>query len=101
MNESLLIVGMACLTFIPRYLPLCLAGRVKLSPVVERALSYVPIAVLAAIISQATFVRQSTVTLTPDNPYAIAAISAFIASLASKNLMLTILIGMTTFFLVN
>lgn len=99
MNEVLLISGMAVLTFIPRYLPLGLAGRITLSPMLERALGYVPIGVLAAIISQATFVRQDTLSFSPDNPYALAAVTALITSIASKNLSLTITIGMGTFFL--
>ncbi len=59
MNEWLLIAGMAVLTFVPRYLPFALAGRLTIPPLVRSALSYVPIAVLTAIVAQASLMRGS------------------------------------------
>jgi branched-subunit amino acid transport protein len=55
MNEWLLIVGMMLVTFVPRYLPLALVNRFNLSPFFIYSLSYIPVAVLSAIVAQNIF----------------------------------------------
>ncbi|MFT5658769.1 MAG: branched-subunit amino acid transport protein [Gammaproteobacteria bacterium] len=97
MTEWMLIAGMAMLTFIPRYLPFGLAGRIHISPLMVRALHYVPIAVLSAIVSQATLMRGDELSLVLDNHHLIAAIVAFFVALISRHLFMTILCGLVTF----
>ena len=76
MNDWLLIALMALVTFVPRYLPFALAGRVKLPAVLERGLDFVPVAVLTAIIAQTTLIRGGEFDLTIGNLHAIAAAAA-------------------------
>ena len=71
MSESLLIAGMALLTFLPRYIPFALAGKIHLPPLLMRALEYVPIAVLSAIVSQTTFMRGGELSVLIDNHHLI------------------------------
>ena len=52
MNEWIIIVAMGVLTFTPRYLPFAFAGKVKIPPIIEKALTFVPTAVLTSIITQ-------------------------------------------------
>ncbi len=99
MNEWLLIGGMTLLTFIPRYLPLALAGRVTIPPLVRRSLAYVPMAVLSCIITQATFVQQGELNLSLYNPFALAAMVAAILAHLCKNLTLTVIVGMSAYYL--
>ena len=56
MNEVLLIGGMAAVTFAIRYPVLALLGRIELPKPALRALRYVPVAVLMAIIVPAVLI---------------------------------------------
>lgn len=101
MNEWLLIGLMALVTFVPRYLPFALAGKVSLPPWLEHALGFVPIAVLTAIIAQAAMIRDGGIAFHLDNYHAIAAVVAFGVSLATRHLFLTILCGLAAFVLLK
>ena len=97
MNDWLLIALMAVVTFVPRYLPFALAGRVKLPATLERGLDFVPVAVLTAIIAQTTLIRGGEFDLTIGNLHAIAAAAAFVAALVTRHLFLTIAVGLLVF----
>nr|WP_067288659.1 AzlD domain-containing protein [Marinobacterium profundum] len=97
MNEWILITGMAALTFGPRYLPLALAGRVRIPPLIEQALRFVPIAVLSAIITQTIFVREGTLDFDLHNAHLLAAVAACIVAWLSRGLFLTVASGMLVY----
>ncbi|WP_428242093.1 AzlD domain-containing protein [Gynuella sp.] len=97
MYEVLLIAGMMALTFGPRYLPFALAGRIQLPPLVTQALEFVPVAVLTAIIIQATLYRDGILAINLENHYLVAALCAFATSLLTKHMFLTILVGLVTY----
>jgi len=97
MSYWLLILGMALLTFIPRYIPFALAGRITIPPWLSKALHFVPTAVLTCIIVKATLVHDEELHIAFENHYLIAAIIAFITSLVSRNLLLTVIIGLVCF----
>jgi len=97
MDEWMLITGMVVATFIPRYLPFGLAGRINISPLVVRALNFVPIAVLSAIVTQATLMRGGDLSITLDNHHLIAAIVAFLVAYITQHLFMTILFGLMAF----
>ncbi|MBT4522272.1 MAG: AzlD domain-containing protein [Halieaceae bacterium] len=101
MNEWLLILLMALVTFVPRYLPFALAGKVKLSPTLERALSFVPAAVLTAIIAQSTLVRGGELDVSWYNYHAWSALAAFIVAVLTRKLFLTIGVGLSCFVLLK
>ncbi|NVK42430.1 MAG: AzlD domain-containing protein [Oceanospirillaceae bacterium] len=97
MNEALLIAGMTLLTFGPRYLPLALAGRVRIAPLLEQALRFVPIAVLSAIIAQTTLVRDGQIDANPGNPYLVAALAAGVTAYWSRQLFATVAVGLVVY----
>ncbi len=99
MNELLLIVGMALVTFAVRYPVLVLVGKIPLPDRVFRALRYVPPAVLAAIIVPAVLMPDGSIDLTPNNSYLVAGIIAGVIAWRSKNLLLTIVSGMAIFLI--
>lgn len=101
MNEALLIVGMMAVTFSIRYFFFGLANKVSLPPKVQRALNYVPIAVLSAIIAPAVLMPKGTLEASFNNPYLIAAFVAVIVSWWRKSMLLTVVCGMATFALVQ
>jgi branched-subunit amino acid transport protein len=100
-NEWLLIFLMAAVTYLPRYLPLALAGRVRLPWAVERALDYVPIAVLTAIIAQAAMIRGGEPDVSLANYHALAALAAFVAALVWRRLFVTISAGLACFIVLR
>lgn len=99
MNEVVLIGGMALVTFLIRYPVLALVGRMELPARVLQGLRYVPLAVLTAIIIPEMFIRDDQFMLNLTNAYLVAGIASGLVAWRSKNLLLTITIGMA-FFLI-
>ena len=95
MNEVVLIAGMAVVTFLVRYPVMALVGRIPLPKRVFEALRYVPPAVLAAIIVPAVvFPSGPEVFLSVENTRLVAAIFTVLVAWRTKNLLLTIVLGM-------
>ena len=94
MSIELLIFGMMLVTFIPRYLPFALAGRIKLPARVKSALDFVPIAVLTAIIVQVTLVRDGIVELSLTNFHLPAVLSAAVIAHFTRHLFGAIGVGL-------
>lgn len=97
MNDLLLIVGMALVTFFTRYPVLVLVGRIPLPPAVFRALRYLPPAVLTAIVVPAVLMPAGTVDVSLNNSYLVAGIAAGLIGWRTQNLLLTIALGMGIF----
>jgi branched-subunit amino acid transport protein len=93
-NEILLIIGMTLVTFIPRYGVLALLGRLEMPKSIFRALRYVPVTVLSAIIFPDLFLKNGSLNLVPNNSFLAAGIIAVLVSWRTKNLLLTIVLGM-------
>ncbi len=94
MHEVILIAGMALVTFAVRDPVLALLGKIPLPEPVFRALKYVPPAVLAAIVLPAILMPKGDVDLRFSNSYLVAGIFSAIVAWRSKNLLLTIVLGM-------
>ncbi len=99
MNEWLLITGMVALTFGPRYLPMALAGRFHIPPLLRQALEFVPIAVLTAIITQTTLIHDGQFDLSVDNHYLYGAGAAIAAALLTRHLFRIIFAGLAVYTL--
>jgi len=99
MNEVYLISGMALVTFTIRYSMYALAGRVEFPSWLDRALRYVPPAVLTALIVPAVLIPTGeTMQFSYTNSYLIGAVVALLVSWRSNNLLLTIVLGMLAFW---
>lgn len=98
MNEILLIAGMALATMATRIPVLMLLSRRQLPEPVFRALRYVPPAVLSAIIFPAVLLPGGQWQLGLDNAGLAASLLAALVAWRSRNLLLTILIGMAAFW---
>jgi branched-subunit amino acid transport protein len=96
--EIALIVGMTLVTFGVRYPVLALVSRVPMPPSLERALRYIPAAVLAAIITPALLMPEGRLWLRLDNASLVAGIAAMLIAWRTRNLLLTIALGMATFW---
>jgi len=97
MNEWLLIIGMMAVTFVPRYLPIALAGHFWIHPLFRRALEFVPIAVLTAIISQTSLIHNGELNLSFDNAHLYGLVTAIITAWITKNTFKTIIVGLIVY----
>ena len=98
METFWLVGGMFLVTFSIRYVLLPFSGRIHLSAGLQRALGYVPPAVLTAIIvPMALMPDGQTVHLSVFNPYLIGALATAAMGWVGKNLLLTIVGGMGVF----
>ncbi|MGQ9778712.1 MAG: AzlD domain-containing protein [Bacillota bacterium] len=91
-----LYLGMALVTFLPRYLPMAVLSRRHLPEWLERWLSFLPTAILAA---QSLAVEGQRIHLRPD--YGLAALPAFMVAWRTRNLFWTVLVGVATMALLR
>lgn len=99
MNEIAIIAGMAVATFITRYPMLLLVSKIELPKKIKRAFKFVPIAVLSAIIAPLIFLQNGRLAVSLENPFLLAGIVSSVVAWGSRNLLLTILLGMASLWL--
>ncbi len=100
-HEILLIIGMFAVTFGVRYLPILLSGRLEFPDAIERALRFVPVAVLTALILPMILLPDGEWALGLDNPYLIASLVSVVVAAWRRSLMLTIVVGLSVFFIIR
>lgn len=96
----LVILGMSLVTYLPRMLPLAILSRTQLPDIFLRWLSYIPAAVLAALLAPALFLPEGKFVLV-GNPYLLAAIPTSLVAIKTRSIALTILCGMAVMTLLN
>lgn len=90
----LTILGMAVVTYVPRAAPmLALAARGIPEPVM-RWLSYVPVAVLSAMLAPALVLREGSFDFSMDNLFFWAAIPSFALAIKTRSFFGTVALGM-------
>jgi branched-subunit amino acid transport protein len=100
-QEFILITGMALATFACRYPVLALVSLIPLPASLLAAMRFVPPAVLAAIIAPAVLMPNGHIAVSLDNSHLIAGLVAALVAWRSQNLMLTIVVGMSTLWVVR
>jgi branched-subunit amino acid transport protein len=92
-------IGLGILTFLIRFSFIALLDRWQAPPLVQRALRFVPVAVLTAIIVPELMLLPNG-SFNPNllNPRLLAGIVAVIIAWETKNVILTIVIGMIVFW---
>lgn len=102
MNSIWLAIAISgALTFLTRFSFISVAGRWNSSPGFRRALQFVPVAVLSAIVSSEIFIINGRFQFSPLNPRLIAGAVAILIALRSRNTILTIVTGMIVFWIVG
>ena len=96
----LIILGMASVVFVSRYIFLEPKLPLTLSKNTQRFLSYSAPAVLTAILAPIVLVRDNQLSLSLDNNYLIGAIVACLLAYFTRNTLLTALISMGVFFFI-
>ncbi|WP_233073261.1 AzlD domain-containing protein [Motilimonas eburnea] len=96
-QELILILGMFAVTFAIRFIMFAVAGKMQLPKPLQRALAYVPPTVLTAIILPSLVLPQGSVDISWQNSYLVAGVVAFVIALVTRNLLLTIALGLAFF----
>ncbi|MEM9773674.1 MAG: AzlD domain-containing protein [Chloroflexota bacterium] len=100
-NLLIMIVLTAAVTFALRVSFILAAGRYDLPPVVRQILDYAPPAVLFALITPFLILSDGAADLSLGNNRLIAGVCAIICAWWTRNLFLTILIGMSILWGLN
>jgi branched-subunit amino acid transport protein len=89
----LTLLGMMAVTYAPRVLPVWMLSSRQLPPVVVAWLRQVPVAVLAAMLFPALFVRGGRISLGLDNLFLWAAVPAFLVAWRRRSFFGTVIVG--------
>lgn len=95
----LLVIG--AITYAIRISCIGLLGQRDMPALLLKALRFVPIAVLPAIILPQLFLRNNTLALSIQNPRWIAGILAGIVAWRTRNVLLTIAVGMVALWVLQ
>ncbi len=100
MNEVLMIAGMMAVTFGIRYVLFALADQFTMPPLMEKALYYVPPAVLTAILVPAVLMPAGRLDISLENAYLFGALAALAGGILIRRqtLMASIVSGLAVFF---
>ncbi len=97
----LAIIGMGVLTYSIRLSLILLADRVQLSGNIRQALRFVPPAVLSAIIAPEMLMPNGVLDVSLGNGRLLAGLVAIIVAWKTKNVLLTIIVGMLVLWLLQ
>lgn len=99
MSTTLTIIGMAVITFLIKALIFMLGDRVAFSVTLKKALGFVPVTVLTAIIVPMILAPHGQgMELSWHNPQLVAAAAAVLVAAATRHQLATIIVGLTVFF---
>ena len=94
-----IILGMAFVTFLPRFLPMAFLSKWILPEKVEIGLSYIPVAILSAIVFPVLFSDGAKIGIYPQ--YVLAAFPVFIFAWKIKSLWGSVVLGMLIYWLLG
>ncbi|BCS87846.1 AzlD domain-containing protein [Pseudodesulfovibrio sediminis] len=90
----LTILGMLAVTYIPRMLPLVALASKRLPEPVIRWLSFVPVAVLSAMLFPSLLLKDAAFNFSSENYFLWAAIPAFLLAWRIRSFFGTVALGM-------
>ncbi|MBS3932911.1 MAG: AzlD domain-containing protein [Truepera sp.] len=97
----LAILGMGLITFGLRLSFLALSGRLAAPDWLTRALRFVPVAVLTALVVPAIIYREGALSLSLDNERLIAGLLAAIVAWRTRSVLATLAVGMGSVWLLQ
>ncbi len=101
MNLWLIIIGMGIVTFGIRLVPIVLLGRIEIPFIMQRALRFVPAAVLTAIVVPELLYRNDQLDLSLTNARLLAGLIAIGVAWRTKNALITIGVGMLALWVIG
>jgi branched-subunit amino acid transport protein len=101
MNLWPIIIGMGLVTFGIRLVPIVLLGRIEIPLLVQRALRFVPPAVLTAIVVPELLYRDGQIDASLTNVRLLAGLMAVVVTWRTKNALITIGVGMVALWILQ
>ena len=101
MNLWLVVIAAGVLTFLIRLSFISLPAGWEMPPFAQRALSFVPPAVLSAIVFPELLLRDGQLAIHTDNHRLIAGVIAILVAWRFKKIMPTIVVGMAALWLLQ
>ena len=101
MTAWLIIVGMGIVTYAIRLSLIVLLGRLDVPPLVQRALRFVPPAVLSAIIFPEVLSPGGALDISFGNDRLIAGVLAAVVAWRTRNVFLSIAVGMVALWILS
>ena len=98
MSDWALIIYCGIVTYLTRFSMIAILKKEMFNNRVREVLSYVPSAIFPAIIFPAIFLDESGVFQFEDNPKILAAAIAMIIGILSRNIIATIISGLTSYW---
>ena len=92
-------IGMWAVTYFPRLLPLAALSQVRLPDRLMTWLSYLPAAILSALIFPGALLRDGRIDPGPGNPAVWALAVSFLVAVKTRSLILTMVTGGLVMFL--
>ncbi|MBI2346063.1 MAG: AzlD domain-containing protein [Deltaproteobacteria bacterium] len=84
---------MAIVTAVPRVVPMWVFSRRTFPPLVMIWLKYIPVAVIAAMLAPQLLLHEGRIDLSAANPYFWVSLPTFVVAWKTKNIFLTVAIG--------
>ncbi len=100
MNIWIIILGMGLVSYLPRMLPLAASKRRQFPPWAERALDFVPVAVLSALVGAAFIPSHDWLVFTIDSRL-LAGLVAIALAWLTRSVSTTIIGGLVVLFLLG
>ncbi|CUB03511.1 AzlD domain-containing protein [Marinomonas fungiae] len=97
----LIIVGMFLVTYGIRVVLFASAHKAEIPEWLDKALKFVPISVLTAIIAPMALTNSEGLALSFMNPWFVGALTSLLIGLVFKRQLLTICVGVLVFFLMK
>jgi len=101
MNLWLIVIAMGIVTFGIRLFPIVLLGRIEIPLIVQRALRFVPPAVLTAIVVPELLYHNGQVDVSLMNVRLLAGLIAIVVAWRTKNALITIGVGMIALWVLS
>jgi branched-subunit amino acid transport protein len=89
------VLGMSAVTYLPRLFPFLALKSRTLTPTATKWLSYVPAAVLAALLSPVLLLRDGQISAGPDNLFLWASLPVFFLAAKTRSLFGSVALGMS------
>jgi branched chain amino acid efflux pump len=96
-----ILLGGGLITFAIRLSFILLLEKITVPDWLQRSLRLVPVAVFSALIFQLVFYAGETIDLNPLNPRLISGILAGVVAWRTRNVILTLLVGMAVLFVLQ
>lgn len=92
-----LIIGMAIVTYVPRFLPMLLLSKKEISPSFSKWMSYIPVSIFASLVASDIFFWETDFNIDPlANLKLIPTFLVLIVAVKTKSLLWSMITGITS-----